>query len=580
MPCKTVIWVRVSGSQRVVNLGRSLAVGGSVGALLGFFNSYGYAISGYTTSELTPIVAGVLTYLLYKVAIRRYSIYDLVVSLAFAVGVDITTTLTSGMLITYTLLAEKADPVALGLATWTYGSLRLELVAFYLFACSVSAGGILIALALSDHFIEEERLVFPIGGASWRVVSTAGNLRRSYLLLTLALGLLAQLATFFRELSIDLTPSLYLLVPGMALSLSISPAVFLLALLLPMGSSLGVGLGSLLTFLLITPVLTYLGLLVPLPTMSSYDIATSTSPSIASVLIGYLVLVATYYLARYRKVFARSITFLKEIREYRRNFILGIAIVSLPIVPATIVYKDPVRIVLLAPILLVLYIIITILTCRVVGEVGVVSQSTLPAVTGLMFATGVRGATPYVLLDPYTGTPMPQFVAASFMNVAKLSKYAGIRPSFTGIAMILGILLGAPLTLLYGNLLLSAYGTSSPKLPLIRWLPVVTWMKAVYGGNILALPAEPVAIGVLLALTLLALVELIGFRGLSIYAVLVGLTVTPDVGLLFIVAALIKYIALRIGPDVYESVIAYSSTALAGSTVAVVLYTIMELLGV
>jgi hypothetical protein len=567
-------------ARRTVNLWRSLVIGASIGALLGFFNSYGYAISGYTTSELTPIIAGVLTYLIHVVAVRRYSVYDLVVSLAFAVGLDVTTTLTSGMLITYTLLAERADPLTLNLATWAYGSLRPELVAFYLFACAISAGGVLIAQALSDHFIEEERLVFPIGGASWRVIGTAKHLRRGYVAAALVFGFIAQLATFYGELSVDITPSLYLLVPGAAFSLALNPAVFLLALLLPINSSLGVGLGSLLTFLLITPVLTYLGLLVPLPTMSSYDIAMAASSSIASALIGYLMLVATYYLVRYHRVFARSFSLLREIREFRRSFTLGIILISLPIVPATMVYKDPIRLALLAPALLVLYVIITVVTCRVAGEVGIVSQSTLPAITGLMFAAGIRGATPYILLDPYTGTPMPQFIAASFMNLAKLSKYAGVRSGFIGVAMMLGLLLGAPITLLYGGLLLSAYGTNSPKLPLIRWLPVITWMKAIYSGNILALPLEPLVIGAILAITVLAVVELTGFRGLSIYAILVGLTITTDIGLHFIVASLIKYLALRIGPDVYERVVAYSSIALAGSTIAVALYTLLGLLGV
>jgi hypothetical protein len=105
-------------------------------------------------------------------------------------------------------------------------------------------------------------------------------------------------------------------------------------------------------------------------------------------------------------------------------------------------------------------------------------------------------------------------------------------------------------------------------------------MKAIYSGNILALPLEPLVIGAILAITVLAVVELTGFRGLSIYAILVGLTITTDIGLHFIVASLIKYLALRIGPDVYERVVAYSSIALAGSTIAVALYTLLELLGV
>jgi hypothetical protein len=103
------------------------------------------------------------------------------------------------MLITYTLLAERADPLTLGLATWAYGILRPELMAFYLFASAVSAGGVLIAQALSDHFIEEERLVFPIGGASWRVINAAKQLRRGYVVTALAFGFIAQLTCILRR---------------------------------------------------------------------------------------------------------------------------------------------------------------------------------------------------------------------------------------------------------------------------------------------------------------------------------------------------------------------------------------------
>lgn len=561
-----------------IDLAISLTVGGIVGALIGFSDSYGYAVSGYTTSELSPIVAGVLTYLLLRSVFGVYNVFAHVAAVAFAVGIDITTTLTSGMLVTYTMFAERADPRAVNMATWVYGGLSVESLLFYLFASAVSAGGVLIALSLSDHFIERERLVFPIGGGAWRVINVIKNLQVSKMIAAIIIGYVLELAALYGNLSADFTQVLYLIAPGASLAIAFDPLILLLALLLPMSSSAGIGVGSITMFTIIVPILALLRIVVPLPTMSTYDIATSASASTASMLIGYLMLVASYYVARYRKMFMHSLTLVREIREYRSTFIAGVLLIFLPVIPALLVSRDAIRVLIILPVLGVLYLIIMLLTCRVVGEVGVVSQSTLPAVTGLMFAAGIRESMPYILLDPYTGIPMPQFVAAASMNVIKLSKYSGVKPSFMGFLMMLGIVLGAPLTLAYGNLLLSTYGTASPKFPLVRWLPIVVWMNAIYTGNVRALPPQPFIIGLLLALAILFVIRLLGIRGLSPFAVLVGVTVTPDIGLLFMIASLIKYLALRVGPDAYESLVAYSSLGLFGSTLAIITYTFYELL--
>ncbi|MEM0196399.1 MAG: hypothetical protein QXZ22_01775 [Sulfolobales archaeon] len=557
---------------------KSLVAGGIIGALTGFSNTYGYAVSGYTTSELSPIIAGVLTYLLLRFVLGVYSPLAHVAAIAFAVGIDITTTLTSGMLITYTMFAERADPRAVNMAPWVYRGLSMESMMFYIFASSVSAGGVLIALSLSDHFIERERLIFPVGGGAWRAVNVIRSFQTRKIISTIAVGFALELLALHGNLSVDFAQMLYLVAPGAAFAVTFDPLILLLALLLPVSSSAGVGLGSIVMFLIITPALAFLRVLVPLPTMSTYDLATSASASTASLLIGYLSLVASYYIVKYRRMFVHSLTLIGEIKEYRSTFFAGILFISLPVIPALLVSKDTVRILIILPVLIVLYLIITLLTCRVVGEVGIVSQSTLPAVTGLMFAAGIRESMPYVLLDPYTGTPMPQFVAAASMNVIKLGKYYGVRPSFVGFLVMLGIALGAPLTLAYGNLLLMTYGTSSPKFPLIRWLPIVTWMNTIYTGNVHALPSQPFILGVLLALSILSVARVLGIKGLSPFAILVGITVTPDIGILFVVASLIKYLALRVGPDTYESLVAYSSLAFLGSTLAIITYTILELL--
>ncbi len=561
-----------------VNLAKALVAGGVVGALTSFSNSYGYAVSGYTTSELSPIVAGVLTFILMKFVLRVDDIATHIAAVAFSVGIDITTTLTSGMLITYRMFAERGDPGAVHMAPWVYEGLSIESITFYLFACAVSSGGVLIALALSDHFIEEERLTFPVGGGAWRVINVIREIKAGKILLAMFFGFILEMVALQQTLSVDFTRTLYLLAPGSALALALDPLILFLAMLLPIGSSLGVSIGSLITFVFILPLLALLKLVIPLPTMTLYDLATSASPSIASMLIGYLVLTASYYLAKYRKTLARSLALIREIKEHRALFLLGMLFILSPIIPALLLAREPLKILLIMPALALLYIIIMLLTCRVVGEVGIVSQSTLPAVTGLMFASGIREAMPYVLLDPYTGTPMPQFVAATSMNVIRLSKHSGVRQTFTGFLMMLGILIGAPLTLTYGNMLLRVYGTTSPKFPLVRWLPIIVWMNSVYSGNITALPLQSLIVGTVLAALILIIIKFTGFSGLSPFAVLVGITVTPDIGILFLVAAVLKYLALRIGPDTYESLVIYSSLSLFGSTLAVITCSLSDLL--
>jgi hypothetical protein len=565
-------------SSKGVSLAKALVAGGIVGALTSFSNSYGYAISGYTTSELSPIIAGVLTYLVLRFILRTYDVATHVAAVAFSVGIDVTTTLTSGMLITYRMFAERGDPGAAHMAPWVYEGLSLESIAFYLFACAVSSGGVLIALALGDHFIEEERLSFPVGGGSWRIINVIRGIKARRIALAIMFGFFLEIIALQQTLSVDFTRILYLLAPGTALALALDPLILFLALLLPIGSSLGVGIGSLTTFVLILPLLALMRLVIPLPTMSLNDLATSASPSIASMLIGYLVLIASYYLTKYRKTLTRSLALIREIKEQRSLFLLGMLFILAPTIPASLLAMEPLRIVIAIPALTLLYLVIMLLTCHVVGEVGIVSQSTLPAVTGLMFAAGVREAMPYVLLDPYTGTPMPQFVAATSMNVIRLSKYSGVKQTFIGFLIMLGIVIGAPLTLSYGNMLLKVYGTTSPKFPLVRWLPIIVWMNSVYSGNITALPLQALIVGTVFAALILIVKKVSGFGVLSPFAVLVGITVTPDIGILFLVAAVLKYLALRVGPDTYESLVIYSSLCLFGSTLAVIAYTLGDLL--
>jgi hypothetical protein len=223
---------------------------------------------------------------------------------------------------------------------------------------------------------------------------------------------------------------------------------------------------------------------------------------------------------------------------------------------------------------------ITLVTIRVVGETGTASQSTLPIATITLYAAGARGSIPYILLDPFTGVPMPQFIAGSATNLMKGGKVLGIDAETVAYWLIIAMLLGAPITLLYGHGLLSVYGLSSPKLNLLRWLPIVVWMRTLYSGDISSFCVEAILIGLITAITLLGVLKFFKVSAISLFAIMLGLTLTPDLGVLFLLAALIKYVALRIGMEVYESLLSYAALMLAGAGLGIALSVTLSFAGV
>jgi len=166
------------------------------------------------------------------------------------------------------------------------------------------------------------------------------------------------------------------------------------------------------------------------------------------------------------------------------------------------------------------------------------------------------------------------------MNLIKAGRsvgaYAEVPASWLGIAL----LAGAPLTFTYGFCLLKVFGLSSPKLNLLRWVPVVMWMRGIYSGGISAFPIQAVVAGAAVATLIIALLKLTRLTGVSLFAILLGMTLTPDVGILFILAAVVKYLALRIGPDVYEALVYNASLALAGAGIGVAVSVALSAAGV
>jgi len=563
-------------------IGVAVATGLIIGLLMGFIDTYGYAITGYTTAELSPIISSVLIYATYVAVFRRKpALIEHFLATTVAAGFSLSTTITSGMYITYTMLSRVVSPESIELPRWTYFKdvVDVDTIAFYLFATSITASGILMAYVFHRHFIEREKLPYPIGVVTALTLTIVKLLRSKNVLIPLLTGFTLEL--LFLTLAppaIDLTPMVQLTVPGASLALSLDIMVFLIALLMPLNTSLGVGVGNLVMYSLATPYLVYLGLLYTLPSMTAQDLAVAAAPLTASVLVGFIAVAVLMYLIQDYRGYITTFKYLRIARYELRAFTYALVILCTTLIPPIVINpKDTNPLTLLVIVFLIpLYILITLMTIRVVGETGTASQSTLPLVTLTLFASGYRGAVPYIFLDPYTGVPMPQFAAGTAMSLSKAAKVVGLDSEVVSHTLMLALLLGAPVTLLYRHVLLSVYGVESPKFNLIRWLPSVMWMKALYLGDLSSFNVTAIVVGAVLAAALALLLRLTRLS-ISLFSIMLGLTLTPDVALIFILASITKYIALRIGTEVYESLLLNTALALAGCGVAIITHVALSI---
>ena len=167
------------------------------------------------------------------------------------------------------------------------------------------------------------------------------------------------------------------------------------------------------------------------------------------------------------------------------------------------------------------------------------------------------------------------------MNVIKATEKVG-APKRLAVGLLgLSVMVFAPLTLLYGHVLLSTYGISSPRLNLSRWIPIVSWMSSLYSGGEGSVVVPASIAGAITFFVVLAVTRsLKSLAGLSAFAFLLGTTLTPDMGMLFAAAALVKFIAYRMGTDVYEALLVYASIALSGAGAGIMITTAMSALGV
>lgn len=555
-----------------------------VGLLQGFVDTYGYVVTGYTTAEIAGVVSAIIFLVVFRAVFRRApTVFEHFVGVAVAAGMSVSTTITAGMYVTYTMLNTYGDPEVLNLPHWIYysGGLSLDTVLFYSYATAVSVSGSVIAYVFYKHYVEREKLPYPIGASIARVIQVGKSLRREYLAAAVMLGLSTQLALMYSGgLTLDVTPVLQRVLPGAGLALSVDVFILMLAFLIPLNTSVGIGLGNLVAYLAVAPLLASMGLLISTPSLDNRMLATAAAPYIASLISGFLAVASSCYIVTSWSYLKTSLKYVYLSKYLMRYLAASTVLISSALVPVLTLSSAPQTLLMAVPAIVFLQLFLTIFTLRVAGEAGTVSQATLPIVTLALFASGARGAVPYVFLDPYTGVPMPQFVAANTLNYVKAGKTLEVRAEVSTFLSALLMVVGAPMTLFYGYLLLNSFGLASPKLNLLRWVPLVMWMNNLYSGSLSSFNTHSIIIGAALAASLIVVLKLVGLGGVSLFGVLLGVTLTPDLGLLFLIASALKYVAFRIGVDVYESLTTYASLILAGAGLGVAASVVLSVCGV
>ena len=569
-----------------------LVLGVSMGLLLGFVDSYSYAISGFTTAELSILIVPILIMLLSEGLRLKLSIEDIMLSSAIAIGIDLTTTLTSGMYITYGFLNYLSSRLAaFGLSVEvpsTLFALKSDLVdltamPLYLILSMVSVGGALIAYAVRRHFFDMERLPYPLGMTVAIMLSTLKRAVESGLIVAFLVGVALQAMIFsLGEIMIDLTPVAQAIIPGTIIALTFNTITFFLALLLPRGSLYAVSAGSLVTYLGITTLATILGYVIfePLP---SYESALFTaSPLISSIVIGYVAVASMLYMLYYRKAYTRTMYIILKLRYERLMMLIGLVVVGFMLPTLYLCahsIKDVLTLIMMLILVFLIHPLLILVNLRIVGEVGFSSQALLPLATAVIYGSGVRDVSSYAITDPFTGIPMPQIVAGTAMNLLRALRVVGIRLARGLTYFVLGMVIGAPITYVYGNILVKAFGFDSPLMPLTKWIPTVVWMAVIYSGGLQAIIPQLVILGAVLG-AILSIGNIVKRSRLSPFAFVLGMTLPPDVGVMFLIAAIIKSVVLRMGVELHEKLIIYSTCALIGAGITTLLYTVLAVMGV
>uniref|UniRef100_A0A7J3I6R8 Uncharacterized protein n=1 Tax=Ignisphaera aggregans TaxID=334771 RepID=A0A7J3I6R8_9CREN len=571
---------------------RSILIGVFVGSFISFINSYGYAVSGYTTAEASLIIIPILIIFIYKIFRIGYSDEDFLISIATALGVDITTTLTSGMYITFGFLSYSIDRLkAFGIDVsiprelfgGISGVLDIYALPIYVSLSLVSISGAFIAYTFRSYFIEKERLRYPFAIASAILINAFKKMSYGFrgCFTAFILGFLTQMILLYIPIVQDLTPFLSTIAPGSLFAFSFSPLVFGLFLLMPLGSLRVISMSSLAAYLIIIPITVNLLALPILPAVGYSEALFAIAPIVVSLNLGMVIILLVYYLLRFGKLISSAMSIVLKMSIERTMFVMGLVLLSLlGYIAFLLVKQSPEQLPVLSLILLpalFLHIVLLIANLRVVGEVGIGSQALFPIVTFIMYLSGIREAGAYASLDPYTGIPMPQIIGGTTMNLFRFSRFfkgnaVKILKSFC-----MGALIGSFITYLYGNILVHLYGFDSPQMPLTRWIPTIVWMATVYGGRLGSTSFYVIAIGLLIGTVI---VFLNWYRGLPLFSIAVGLTLPPDIGFIALLSYIIKSIVVKLGAEVHEKIVILDMIYIVGAGIAIATHILLAAFGV
>ncbi|MEZ0289948.1 MAG: hypothetical protein ABWJ42_02515 [Sulfolobales archaeon] len=564
---------------------RSVVVGLIVGLLMGFVDTYGYVTTGYTTAELSIVITPILIKILLG---NKSSLRSIVRGAIIAYGMSFATIIASGMLVTnaYTRYVYEKFFYGSDFPRWLYDPQCSYYVAcsyafVYIFTGLLSLPGIILAYLYRHLFLDKLQLPYPIAITSFIISGFIDRIRKfRSVYQAILIGLILQLTIFIlNEPSIDLSPSTNTVIKGSIMSLSIDFIIIFLSLILPPRISMSIGLSSVLTALLILPLGYHLSLFSIGGVNTIDNILYNASWYEASVIFGSVLAIGLVYSYKMRE----ALVTISKISLRGRDLILLIIMLFgfLSLFIASTIYTEHSvslwYIVFSLIWVLILLPLLVILTTITVGEAGIASQSLYPFNTVYLYVTGFRGFSPYVFMDHYLGIPMPGSLSSATANIIKLSRMSGNPIVRSILLFVFSFSIGLFITLIYGILLLDTFfnpATSSERL--IRWLPYVNWSILVYKGQLdLSVLGGGIIIGAIY-MTLLLLVGLYTPLKISPLPYVIGLSLSPDYGLLFLVGAFVRLFISRFGIEAQERLILYSTALLVGSGLSIPLYVVLS----
>ncbi|MEM1611572.1 MAG: hypothetical protein QXQ57_08025 [Sulfolobales archaeon] len=569
---------------------RPIAIGVLIGLFMGFVDSYGYAVSGYTVAEIDLVVVPVIARLLLG---RTADPREIFIATVTAFGISFSTVITSGMLITYYLTSkiywifyrESNFPAWLysGTQTCLPNIFGCEWPYTYLALASLSLVGVGFAYILRHVFLDKLNLPYPLGIASAMITQIVSLLRtKRTIAIAIIIGIAIQMILILSPPTpLDLTPIFTSTGYGILLSLSFDLPIFLIALLLPPRVSISIGGGSIVTGLALLPIGASLYLYRVSPGASSDSLITSASWYLASIVFGTVFPLMLLVVRSIRAPLSHTTRAIIESR--RTRFLLAMLLLGLILILMLAYLRSgaPGSSFILFGLILMLIIVplLIIITSWGAGEAGTVSQAFYPTSTVYMYLAGYRGFAPYVYMDHYLGIPMPSSLSASSLNILRASRILGISPAFILSIFSLSFLIGSLITIYYGYLLINIYGNNPERMPLDRWIPYTLWSLSVYRGELDPRSIFPGAVIGVLVMILLMIIDRLTGRSFSPIPFIIGLTLTTDLGMLFILGSFLRWFVSKFGGGVEKQLMIIASSLLAGAGIAIAIYTVFNAIG-